>query len=104
MRVIIKRGNDQIVTMLGLRTTSQPPIYLNAATVKATLQDNKGAVVPPFQDVPMNYVAGSNGNYEWVIDSVHTMIPKGQEYALILTAKQDELDYRTVHAVSVVDA
>jgi len=103
MRVTLKRGNDQVVTVKGLRTTDQPPVYLNAATVKGTLHDQKGQPIPIFADVPFQYVPDSKGDYEWQIESQTMMLPKGMEYSLVLTAKQDELDYRTVHVVSVVD-
>jgi hypothetical protein len=102
-RIVLKRGNDQVVTLTGLRTTDPTPIYLNAATVKATLCDSKGQPLPDFSDVVMPYVDGSEGNYEWAIEADAMMLPKSTEYSLILTAQQDELDYRAVHAVSVVD-
>lgn len=103
MRVTLKRGNDQVVTLTGLRTTTQPPTYLNAATVKATLHDPKGQPMPAYSDIPMVYIADSNGNYEWQIASELMMLPPSNDYSMVLTAKQDELDYRVVHVVSVVD-
>jgi hypothetical protein len=103
-RVILKRGNDQVVTMTGLRTTAVVPVYLNEATVKATLQDSKGANIPAFTDVPMVYVPDSSGDYEWVIESDTMMLPKSVEYSLVITAVQEGLNYRVVHPVSVVDA
>lgn len=103
-RIVLKRGNDQVVALLGLRTTDQPPTYLNDAVVKATLHDSKGQPIPAHSDVLMPYVAGSEGRYEWNIEADDTMVlPKGTEYQLVLTAKQDELNYRVVHMVSVVD-
>jgi hypothetical protein len=102
-RITLKRGNDQVVTLKGLRTTTPPPIYLNTAIVKATLRDQKEQPIPGFQDISLPYVPGSDGNYEWVIDSTVMMLPKGSEYSLVFVAKQDELDYRVVHPVSVVD-
>lgn len=103
-RITLKRGNDQVVTLRGLRTTDPQPVYLNDAIVRATLHDVKGQPLPAFQDVFMTYVPLSNGNYEWLIDAQATMpLPKSTEYSLVLTAKQDELDYRAVHVVSVID-
>lgn len=104
MRVVLKRGNDQVVTLVGLRTTDQPPTFLNAATVKATLHDSRGQPIPDFSDVPMAYVDGSDGNYEWPIEADTMMLPKSTEYSLVLTAEQANLNYRVVHVVSVVDA
>lgn len=102
MRVVLRRGNDQVVTLTGLRTTDSGT-FLNDAMVTATLFDSRGNVVPGLGNVPMLYVAGSNGNYEWQIDAADTMISKSVEYSLEIKAKQQELDYRTVHVVSVVD-
>lgn len=103
MRVTLRRGNDQVVTLKGLRTTTQPPQYLNAAIVKTTLHDPKGQPIPQFTDVPMMPVASSNGDYEWHIESQTMMLPKSTDYSMVVTAKQAELDYRAVHVVSVVD-
>jgi hypothetical protein len=101
--VILKRGNDQVVTLTGLRAVQQN-IYLNTATVKATLHDSKNVPVPAFTNVEMVYVEGSDGNYEWVIESDTMMLHKSVEYSLVITAAQDGLNYRVVHPVSVVDA
>lgn len=103
MRIVLKRGNDQVVTLVGLRTTDLEPVYLNAATVKATLLDAKGQPMADFSDVPMPYVSGSQGNYEWTVEADAMMLPIGSEYSLVMTARQDELDYRVLHAVSVAD-
>jgi len=103
-RVVIKRGNDQVVTLVGLRTTDPVTVYLNSAEVKATLFDSKGTVVQPFQEVSMPYVQGSEGNYEWSIAAANSMLSMGVEYSLEIKAVQDALNYRAVHAVSVVDA
>jgi hypothetical protein len=103
MRVTLRRGNDQVVTMVGLRTTDAPPTFLNSATVKATLHDPKGQPLPMFTDVTMEYVPESDGNYEWHIAADTMMLPKSVEYSLVMTAKQGELDYRAVHVASVID-
>jgi len=103
MRIVVKRGNDQIISLMGLKSTDDN-IYLNSATVTASLRDYRGNVVPPFEEVPMAYVTGSDGNYEWFIDSIDSMLPKGVEYQLEIKAEQAGVNYRTVHVVSVVDA
>jgi hypothetical protein len=102
-RVVIKRGSDQVVTLVGLRTTDQPPVYLNTAAVQATLQDNRGHAVPPFDQVPMTYVPGSSGNYAWQIEAHTSMLSKGVEYSVVFTVVQGTFNYREVHVVSVVD-
>jgi hypothetical protein len=101
-RVIIRRGNDQVVTLVGLRTTDTGQ-YLNSATVKATLRDSKEQPIPAFSNVPMRYVPGSDGAYEWPIEADTMMLPKNVEYSLEIKAVQADLNYRTVHVVSVID-
>jgi hypothetical protein len=101
-RIVLKRGNDQVVTLLGLRAV-QTEEYLNEATVRASLQDSHGHGVAAFQNIPMTYVPGSDGNYEWSIESDTMMLSKSVEYSLVLTAEQEGINYRTVHVVSVVD-
>lgn len=101
-RLTLRRGNDQKVTLSGLRGV-ETDVYLNSATVKATLFDSRGTPIPVFTDVPMTYVTASNGSYEWRIASHTLMLGLGVEYQLVITARQGELDYRTVRAVSVVD-
>ena len=103
MRVILRRGNDQVVTLTGLRT-SDTKIYLNDADVKATLLDSKGKIIPQFQNVPMTYVIGSNGAYEWFVHANQMMLPKSVEYQLEIKAQQSGFNYRVVHVVSVIDA
>ena len=102
MRVILRRGNDQVVTLQGLRTT-KTGVYLNEATVKATLMDSRNQIVQPFEEVTMNYVSGSNGDYEWLIEGETLLLKKNVEYSLEIKAEESGLNYRTVHAVSVVD-
>jgi hypothetical protein len=102
-RVILKRGNDQVVTLHGLKAV-QSGLFLNEATVKATLQDSKNVAIPAFTNVPMVYVPSSDGTYEWTIEADTMMLPKSVEYSLVITAVQESLNYRVVHPVSVVDA
>lgn len=102
MRVVLRRGNDQVVTLLGLKTTDTK-VYLNLATVTGTLFDSKGHAIPGFQNVPMTYVPDSEGNYEWLIEGVTMMLPKNVEYTLEIKAVQSGLNYRSVNPVSVVD-
>lgn len=101
-RLTLRRGNDQKVTLSGLRGV-ETDVFLNAATVKATLFDSRGKPIPVFSDVVMSYVTDSEGNYEWRIASHTLMLPPGVEYQLVISAKQDELDYRTVRPVSIVE-
>lgn len=101
-RVVLARGTDQVVTLTGLRTTLTNE-YLNGATVVATLLDSKGVAIPAFTAIPMVYVAASDGNYEWTIESATMFLSKNVEYSLEIRAEQDGLNYRRVDVVSVVD-
>lgn len=100
MRVILRRGTDQVVTLKGLRSADE---YLNSATVTATLYDSKAKPVPAFASVPMPHVPGSDGAYEWRIAGPTMMLPKNVEYTLEIKGAQEALRYRTVHVVAVVD-
>lgn len=102
MRVVLRRGNDQIVTLTGLRTTLSSQ-YLNAATVTATLRDSKEQPIPVYLNVRMTYVPASDGEYEWLIEGSTFMLPKNVEYSLEIKAEQQGLNYRIVHPVSLVD-
>ena len=79
-RVILRRGNDQIVTLSGLRATDTG-VYLNDATVQATMLDSKGRVLPAFRDIPMMYVPDSDGAYEWVIEADTMFLSKSSVLA-----------------------
>ena len=102
MRVVLRRGNDQVVTLTGLRT-SDTHIYLNAAVVKATLLDSKSRPILSHQNVSMTYVPDSDGAYEWFVKGSTMMLPKSSEYQLVITATQAGFTYRVVHVVSVVE-
>jgi hypothetical protein len=101
MRVILRRGNDQVVTLEGLRLMTGT--YLNAAVVKATLRDHKEQPLPAFTNVPMRYVPDSQGNYEWPVEGLTMMLPKGVSYSLEIAADQAGTNYRVVHPVSIID-
>lgn len=102
-RVVLRRGNDQVVTLSGLQST-QTSQYLNEATVVATLFDSKGRAIPAFTSVPMAYVEGSTGNYAWTIEADTLMLPANIELSLEIKAVQDSLNYRVVMPVTVQDA
>ena len=101
-RIVLRRGNDQVVSLLGLRATETQE-YLNTATVVATMLDSRGVAIPSLADIPMVYVPDSNGDYEWVIESATMMLQKNVEYSLEIRAVQEGLNYRRVDVVSVVD-
>lgn len=103
MRIELKRGNDQVVQLPGLRLRATPTTYLNAATVVGTLYDSHHAVVPGYGAVTFSYVVSSNGTYEWVIDGKYFMLASGTLYSLEITARQEEKDFRAVYEVTIAD-
>ncbi len=59
--------------------------YVNNATVRMTLEDDGGNNVSGAVNLPMAYVAGSNGRYHGTVN--HTIsLTIGREYVLVLTA------------------
>ena len=102
MRITLKRGNDQIITLSGLRIMHTAE-YLNAATVIGNILDVKGKPVPSLSNATMTYVPDSNGEYEWKVAGQATMIPPNKSYLLVVTAAQESMHYRTTCPVTVED-
>jgi len=102
MRIELKRGNDQIVTLPGLRLVSNGQ-FLNAAVVTATLYDSKGVVVPSVNQVTMEHVPDSNGDYLWPIDGHTLMLSPSTQYTLVITAREDEKDFRASYEVTITN-
>jgi hypothetical protein len=74
MTKIIYNENDNLIVIEGLRDTSTPGGYLNAATVTATLNDSTGAPISGATNISCNYVSGSNGDYEGTIQSTVSLV------------------------------
>lgn len=75
------QGNDQYIEIDGLCDATDVTSYINSATGTATLYDSTGAVVSTVKDVPMTYVAGSNGAYRGTIASTFNS-PAGTGYVM----------------------
>jgi hypothetical protein len=82
--LILYKDNDQIVQLTGLRN-AKTLAYLNTATVTLSLKDSKGATV--FADTPLDYEAGSNGNYSATIQESFDPTA-GNRYLSIIDAVQ----------------
>jgi hypothetical protein len=78
--------NTQLLQVQGLQDFLSGD-YLNSATVLATLLDYRGNPDSVLQNIPMNYVAGSNGNYTGIVPDTFNA-PLGSGYILQITADQ----------------
>jgi len=83
------RGNTQFLTLKGLYSggdkTTGPLTYQNSATVTATLNDVNGNPQPQLTNVPLAYVSGSNGWYQYTIPSSFNSAV-GYNYTLLVDA------------------
>lgn len=84
--------NTQVVEIDGLQDVIAQ-VYLNSATVSATLFDQRGVADPVLNEISMGYVAGTNGNYRGIVpESFSPPAWTGQAslsgYSLLLTADQ----------------
>jgi hypothetical protein len=87
---ILYKKNSQSYRIVGLKDTSvSPSVYLNAATVTATLKDSSGASVAGFTDVSGLYTIGSNGIYDFPLDPELFDPSTGSGYVLIVSAVQN---------------
>lgn len=83
---VIAIGSDNLVRLDALNNASTGA-YVNNATVTFTLRDSGGNVVGSLQNVPMAYVAGSNGRYEGTIpNSVSSSLTVNGQYTIEITA------------------
>lgn len=74
-------------------------LFLNNATVTATLVNFRGVADPVFNNIPLNYVNGTDGQYQGQVSS--TFNPdKGGGYKLVITAVQAGV--QAVYSIPVV--
>lgn len=75
--------NTQIIEIDGVLDTVSGG-FLNNATAMATLLDNFGRPDAVINDLPMSYIANSNGSYQGVVpDSFNAALGSG--YTLVIT-------------------
>ena len=91
-RFTIYKSNDQWIQLTGLYSLSADGYgmltiknYEDAATVKATLYDVNGIPVSGLIDIPMLYVAGSEGIYRGQVTAAFDP-PAAKNYELVITA------------------
>lgn len=86
---VLYKKNSQFLQISGLKdTTVTPNVYLNTATVVATLYNSSGAAIAGFTNVNGQYVASSNGTYQFALDPTLFDPPVGSGYTIKVTATQ----------------
>jgi hypothetical protein len=83
--IILYQKNDQYIEIDGI-ASGLDGSYMNTATVTATLVDSDGAVVGGIEEMPLAYVAASDGQYRGQIQE--TFNPAVGTYTLIVEADQ----------------
>jgi hypothetical protein len=100
-KLILYDSNDQIVEIDGLQDgTVTPATYINNAVVTATLYDSSGATVSGLNNVTMNYVAASNGNYRGNVPNTFSP-PIGGGYVLKLDGNVSGIKFHIEIAVEI---
>lgn len=79
-------NNTQVINFFGLQDIVTG-LYLNQATVTASLRTARGDLDPVFQDIPLEFVSGSNGNYQGTIPFEFNAAI-GDGYTVEITAEQ----------------
>ena len=88
-KLIVYPENTQGLKIVGLKDEStDPPTYLNGASVVATLVDDQGNVVPGCVDVPLTNVPASNGDYIGEYGDANFAPSIGTGYTMIIKATQ----------------
>lgn len=89
-KILLYAGNTQALLVQGLQDASQLPniVFLDAASVTATLVDDDGNQIPGCIGVTLNYQAGSNGNYLGIFGDVNFQPPEGTGYTLLVDATE----------------
>ena len=94
--------NSQYVEVGGLHDPSvTPTTYENNATLTATMLDPRGVAVPGAQNMPGEYVAGSNGTYRFTWDPDEFQPKPIWGYTLDIKGTVDGLKYRVLKPVRV---
>ncbi len=79
-------GNTQVLNVTGLKDVVTGT-YLDAATVTATLKDQRGNPDPVLNNITMTYLPATNGNYQGTVPFQFSA-RLGDGYTLELTASQ----------------
>jgi hypothetical protein len=89
-KMYVYPGNTQMITVEGLQDLSQLPalVFLNAASLTATLVDDDGNQIQGCIGIPLTYVLGSNGNYIGTFGDNTFQPGIGTGYTLIVEGSQ----------------
>jgi hypothetical protein len=87
-KFILYQSNTQVLQITGLQDFISQS-YLNAATIVGTLTDPNGIEVSECVEVPFQYVAASNGNYNAIFGDDNFLPPVGTGYTLIIDGNQN---------------
>jgi hypothetical protein len=89
VKKVLYPKNSQFLKITGLKDNSvSPAVYMNAATVTATLKDASGDAVSGFDAVAGTYETGSDGNYTFPVDPTLFDPTPGSDYTLFLEVDQ----------------
>lgn len=79
-------GNTQLILLEALQDLSTtPPTVLNGATLIATLIDDNGNKIQGCINIPLVYIAGSNGNYQGIFGDSTFQPDPGTGFTLLIT-------------------
>ncbi len=101
MSIYLLNLNDQLLQLPHLRTIKDETIFVDDATVTASLYTLDGAVVSALQDLQLDYVPASNGVYEGTVPSTFSAVPG--TYMLVISAVSGGRHYYKKFKVKVVD-
>jgi hypothetical protein len=98
-KVMIYPNNDQVHTLTGLQDVLTD-LYQDTATVTMTLFDQLGNPVAGLTNITLNYVSGSNGDYNAAVPAFSYGPPPNPDqpilggFTLQVTAVQSGVQYQ----------
>jgi hypothetical protein len=84
--IFLYPGNTQLINITGLQDQASG-LYLDAATISATLYDRLGNQDGVLNNISLGYLPGTNGNYQGTVPAGFNATI-GTGYSLVITAAQ----------------
>lgn len=78
------QGNTQTTTLTGLQDNTTGLFQNTWTNIVMTLIDDEGNPVVGCVQIPMNYIPGSNGNYQGTFGNASFYPPVGTGYTLLI--------------------